>query len=71
MDRLKAGTQKIIFEGILDYTDGFPNTPVQHLSFCFQTFYHAVAKDVYISFCNPVTELPQIESLDWGKDSYQ
>lgn len=62
--RMSAGLQGVVVAGNFSYTDGFPHTPVQKGSFCVQTRYQLVSKEVYLSPCDATYIIPQMVAVD-------
>ena len=64
-DKLNSGLQRVMVLGIATYNDGFPNTPKQRWPFCESTVYRIAIKQYFLEPCDPSTEVPRFESMNW------
>jgi hypothetical protein len=63
-DAIFAGNQEITLAGVISYRDGFPETPIRSLTYCYQTTASHVTMDVYLVSCDEAIILPELQKED-------
>jgi hypothetical protein len=61
---VKKGHQRIIMVGFTNYNDGFPDTPMQRSTFCYEEIYSTGLQEFVSVTCDFVSYLPAAEEAD-------
>lgn len=65
---VKKGHQRIIMVGFINYNDGFPDTPLQRFTFCYEELYSPGLQEFVSAPCDFFTYLAAAEAADGYPD---
>jgi len=64
LEKILTNSQIVIIAGWITYNDGFPDDRTETKTFCSQTMYHLIQKELAWISCDPTSIIPQIETKD-------
>jgi hypothetical protein len=64
LDKLNKGQQLFMVAGTISYNDGFTNTPMQTVKFCFHSQFIPTVGQLQLVNCDPAVAIPDLEKQD-------